>query len=107
MAARATRSEEVLKPAESGEPAEIAHEDVDGFVEVEAGGSRSGARTANALLPVPVVECALFRVAQNLVRLGDLLEPLLGLLGALVAVGVVLQRELSVRLLDLLAVGVP
>ncbi len=45
-------------------------------------------------------------IGQDVVGLGDLLEPLLGLLVALVAVRVVLARELPVGLLDLLVGGV-
>jgi hypothetical protein len=52
-----------------------------------------------------VVARALLRVGEDLVRLGDLLERLLGLLVAGVAVGVVLERELAVRLLDVVLGG--
>src|SRR5262249_20513733 len=48
-----------------------------------------------------VVLLALLSVGQDVVRLGDLLEPLLRLGVALVGVGVVLAGELPVRLLDL------
>ena len=48
-----------------------------------------------------VVVLALVGVAEDVVRLRDLLEALLGLRVARVLVGVVLARELAVRLLDL------
>jgi hypothetical protein len=53
-----------------------------------------------ALVAVLVVELALAVVAQHLERLGRLLEALLGLLVARVAVRVVLHRHLAVGLLD-------
>ena len=53
-----------------------------------------------------VVVLALLGIRQHVVCLGDLLEALLGLLVALIAVGVVLAGELAVRLLDLLVGGV-
>jgi hypothetical protein len=52
------------------------------------------------VVTVLVVELALAVVAQHLERLGRLLEPLLGLLVARVAVRVVLHRHLAVRPLD-------
>ena len=52
-----------------------------------------------------VVLLALLGVGQDRVGLLDLLEPLLGALVALVAVGVVLARELAVGLLDLVLGG--
>jgi hypothetical protein len=58
------------------------------------------------LEPLEVVHLALLVVAKHLVRAADLLEAR-GRLGvALVAVGVVLQRQLAVRLLDLVGGGV-
>ena len=53
-----------------------------------------------------VVGLALVGIGQDVVRLRDLLETLLGLLVARIAVGVVLARELAVGLLDLLVGGV-
>ncbi len=56
------------------------------------------------LLPVRaenVVLFALFRIAQNLVGLGDLFELLLGLFGVVgIGVGMPFARELAVRGLD-------
>src|SRR6185369_9359434 len=49
---------------------------------------------------VPVVRGALLRIPQDLVRLRDLLESCFRL-GRLVAVGMVLHRELPIGLLDL------
>ena len=59
----------------------------------------------NGLRQRAVVLLALLGVAEDVVRLGDLLEALLGLLVAGVLVGVVLARELAVRLLDLVGRG--
>jgi len=56
---------------------------------------------------VLVVEGPLLLVAQDLIGLAQLLELLLGLLVPLVLVGVVLDRELAVGLLDLLGCGGP
>ena len=56
-------------------------------------------------LAVAVVRRALLRIAQHLVRLGDLLEVLLGV-GRRVAVGMVLHRELAIGLLDVGVGGV-
>ena len=58
------------------------------------------AAAAQPLLAVAIVGGALLRIAQDVVRLRDLLELLLGLLGAPVAVGVPLHGELAVGLLD-------
>jgi len=55
---------------------------------------------------VAVVAAALLRVGEDRVGLVDLLEALLRLLVAGVAVGVVLQRQAPVRGLDLGGVGV-
>src|SRR5205085_7861912 len=52
-----------------------------------------------------VVGLALLRIGQDVMRLGDLLEALLRLLVARVAVRVILTRKLAVRLLDLLLGG--
>ena len=52
-------------------------------------------------VPELVVAGALLRVAQHLVRLGGLLEALLGFLVAGVPVGVALEGDLAVGLLDL------
>src|SRR5438552_2903076 len=61
---------------------------------------RAWRRTSPAPPQLPqVVGRALVRIAQHLVRLGEPLEPLLGVV-ALVAIGVVVHRELAIGLLD-------
>src|SRR5690606_1545963 len=103
-AARAPAAEQVLE----AEAAEVAHEDLEGVREVEAAeAARAGARTLHAGVPVPVVRLTLLRIAEDLVRLRRLLEPLLGLLGPVVPIRVILQRELAVRLLDRFGVRIP
>ena len=62
---------------------------------------------AEARVAVRVVALALLGVAEDAVGLRRLLEALLGLLVARVAVGVVLERQLAVGGLDLLLGGVP
>ena len=57
-------------------------------------------------MAVAVVAGPLLRVAQDVVSLGRLLEPLLGLGVAEVAVGVVLHGQLAVRLRDRVVVRV-
>jgi len=73
---------------------------------------RSRARRRPEVLPLfqvlaeAVVLRALLRIGEDLVRLGDLLELLLRLrLVLLVAVGMPLERELAERLLDLVRRG--
>ena len=65
------------------------------------------ARAAKPLVPEAVVLLPLDRVAENLVRLGQLLEPGLGLfLVALDVIGVVFQRALAVSALDLVGADI-
>ena len=56
-------------------------------------------------MPETIVPGALFGVAEDGIRLRGLLEPILGGLVAGIAVGVVLQRQLSVGALDFLLAG--
>ena len=63
------------------------------------------ARPAHAGMAEPIVEAALLRVGEHGVGFGRLLERLLGLVIPRVAVGMVLQRKLAVRALDLLIRG--
>src|SRR5438270_3810241 len=49
---------------------------------------------------IAIVRGALLRIAQHVVRFRDLLELLFGLFRPVVAVGVILHRELAIRLLD-------
>src|SRR2546422_4401526 len=81
---------------------EVAHEDVERLGQIEMGEVEPGARggtAPEARFAVAVVGRALVRIAQHLVRLGEPLEPLLGVV-ALVAIGVVVHRELAIGLLD-------
>ena len=57
---------------------------------------------ADAGVAEAVVEPALLRVGEDRVGLGRFLERFLGLVVAGIAVGMVLQRQLAVRALDLL-----
>ena len=90
--------------AAAEEVAEDVAEDV-----LEAGGGEIEAAEAAALLEGGVAEAvvlgALLGIAQHLVGLGGFLEALLGGLVAGIAVGVVLQRDLAVGLLDLVGAG--
>ena len=97
--AAATLAEEVAEQAAAEDVAEGRH-DVFGVAEVvDPGPLQPG-------VPVAVVALALLLVGEDLVRLGRLLEALLGLGVARVLVGVVLQGELAIGFLDLLGVGV-
>ncbi len=91
-------------------PAEEAAEQVGEIADVEAAevDVRPARRTADAAVrrAEGVVLLALLRVGQHVVRVLHLLEALLGVLVARVRVGVVLARELPVRLLDLVLRGV-
>ena len=91
--------------AEAGEAAEVAHEDVERLGQVHVV-EPAGAAAAQPGLTVAIVHRALVGVAQDVVRLGDLLELLLGLLRPPVPIGVVLHRELPIRLLDVVVGGV-
>jgi len=73
--------------------------------EIDAAEEVLGREAGNAREAASVVLGPLLRVGQDGVRLGDLLEPLLGV-RLLVTVRVVAQRELAERVLDRLDVGV-
>ena len=94
------------RPAPPAAAAEQVGEDVRERARVEAAARAAGARRPGAagerVEPAAVVLLALLRVAEHVVGVLDLLEALLGLGVAGVAVGVVLAHELAVRLLDLL-----
>ena len=83
------------------ESTEVAHEDVErvGQVHVFVGGLCSAA--AQSGLPVSIERRALLRITQHVVRFGDRLELLLGLLRTTVAVGVPLHRQPAISLLDI------
>ena len=93
--------------ASAAEPEEVAEDvgEVREDVRVEAGPARStGARHAG--VAEAVVPRALVGVAQDGVGLGGLLELLFGGRVALIAIGVVLQRQLAIRALDVLLAGI-
>src|SRR5438132_10079573 len=92
-------AEQVLEAAASV-PAEIPHEGPQGVREIEPAESARAAGAAKRCMSEPVVLCALVRVAQHLVGLGGLLEPGLGFLVPGITIGVVVEGELAVRLLD-------
>jgi len=85
--------------------AEDVPEDVVDVAAGEPGLEGAGPETAGRLVAEAIVAGALFRIAENLVRLGGLLELLLGDLVAVVLVGVVLDGELAERALQLLRRG--
>src|ERR1700694_4390322 len=59
----------------------------------------SAGAAAKSGLTVTIVERALVRIAQHVVRLGNRLELLLGFLRAVIAVGMAFHRQLAIRLL--------
>ena len=95
------------KVAERASASEVPHEDLDRVREVEAAEAASSLAAVKSLLPVAVVELLLLRIAQNLVRAGDLLEALLRLQRTLVAIGMVLHRQTPVGFPYLLHVRAP
>ena len=104
----------LARPASPGRRARPATEEVGqdvaeaADVEAEAGALAGRAARPAAAHPehaAAVVLLALLRVAQDVVGRLDLLEALLGLLVAGIAVRVVLARQLAVGLLDLLGRG--
>ena len=99
----ATSSEQVLQATEAPE---IPHEDFHGIGEVEATAEAATGTGLDSVLPESVVAGALVRIPQDLVRLRNLLEALLGLLGAIVTVWVVLQGHLAVGLFDFVLTGI-
>src|ERR1051325_8300969 len=85
-----------MEPAEA---AEVAHEDAERLRQIHMVESATAATEAS--FTVSVIRRALLRIPQHVVRLGDLLDPLFGVLRAVVAVGVVRHRQLAICLLDL------
>src|SRR5207248_4317823 len=98
--ASATEAEHFV---EAGECAEVAHEYAEclGKVDVVEAGSAS----AEPGFAISVVSRTLLRIAEDIVRLGDLLEFLFGVLRPVVAIGVVLHRKLAICLLDVIVRG--
>ena len=92
-------AEQVAEEAAAEDVAERRH-DVFGVAEVV------DPRPFEAGVAVAVVALPLRLVGEDLVRLGRLLEPLLGLGVARVLVGVVLQGQLPIGFLDLFGRGV-
>src|SRR4029453_15520221 len=70
-------------------------------LEAGEGGWIEAALRADARMAEAIVGGALLRIGQHRVRLGRLLEMLLGVLAALIAVGMVLERKLAVGGLQL------
>src|SRR5207249_5214631 len=101
-----------LAAAEEGveppQPAEVPHEDVEGFRQVEVGEPRGARPGPQSGLAVAVVGGAPLGVAQDLIGFGDLLELRLGgfLLPRRDAIGMMLHRETAIGLLDLALVRV-
>src|ERR1700682_5023965 len=58
----------------------------------------SAGAPAHPGVALAIVDRALFRIAQHVVRLSDRLELLLGFLRAVVAVGMAFHREFAIRL---------
>src|SRR2546426_2252682 len=101
VASALAAAEDRIEPAQVPE---VAHEDVERLGQVEMGEPepalpRPRPTPPQARLPVAVVDRPLLGIAQHLVRLREPLEPLLGVV-ALVAIGVVVHRELAIGLLD-------
>src|SRR5581483_11447900 len=97
-AAAAAAAEDAAQPAEQvGQVAEVDVLDANVLEAAEG----PGAGAADASGAEAVVLLALLRVGEQVVRRLDVLEPLLRLLVAGVAVRVVLARKLAIRLLDL------
>ena len=94
-------AEKVAQPTEA---TEVAHEYVERVGEIDPL-RRGRAAALEPRLAVTVVDAALIGIAQHLVGARDLLEAFLGLLRSLVLVRVMLERDLSVRLLDLFGRG--
>ena len=89
---------------EAAHPAQIAHEDVERFREIDV--METAASSApQSRFAVSIVSRALVAVPQHVVRFRDLLEPLLGFLRAVVAVRMVRHRKLAIRLLYLVIRG--
>src|SRR6185503_7595282 len=103
----AARPAEQLVEDRPAPPAEHLLEDVEGVVDAARARVSGDRRALHAGVAELVVARALLGVGEDLVRLGNLLEGGLGALVPGIAVGVVLQRELAVRLLDVVRGCVP
>ena len=85
------------------ESIEQVAEDVEDIVDVVEAAATSTGRSLHALMSEAVVASTLLVVADNFVGLGRFLELVDGLLVTLIPVGVILQCQLLVGLLDLFA----
>ena len=65
------------------------------------------AGAADARMAEAIVQAPLFAIGEDRVRLGGFLERLFRLLVAWIAIGMVFQRELAIRALDLLLGRLP
>jgi hypothetical protein len=100
------RAEKIFKNAAAGRAAENFAEDVERIV--EAAGAAAGALARiECRVTELVVGGALFRVAQRLISLAQLLELLLGRMVARIFVRVIFHRQLAVGFFDLLGGGFP
>src|SRR5262245_34309119 len=97
----AAAAEDAAEPAEDVGQVEVAFLEAD-VLEAAGPCTGAGARAAERVVLLP-----LLRVGEQVVGLLHLLEALLGLRVAVVRVGMVLPRELAIRLLDLVCGGAP
>jgi hypothetical protein len=97
----AARPEQLVKNAAAAEdfPENLARV-------VESAGPRLPGAGAESRVAEAVVGGARLRVVKSFVRLAQLLKFLLGRLVVGIAVGMILERQLAVSLLDLLDVGI-
>jgi hypothetical protein len=104
--AAATAAKEFLKnSATTTTAAKHLAENVERIVEAAATACAwtRGAALAEGRVPETIVGRALLGIAQHFVALGDRLELVLGLLVSRVLVGVILDREFAVGLLDVVS----
>src|SRR5258705_352695 len=87
--------------AEATESAEVAHEDVQRFAEVDVVEATAATSTAQSGLTEAIVQRAFLRIAEHIVRFGNFLEFLFSVLRAVVAIRVPTGRKFSVRLLHI------
>src|SRR5205814_8233218 len=103
-AAPAALPEDVAEAEDVAEPREdVGEVGEDG--RIESSGARS--RAADAGVAEAIVHAPLLAVREHRVRLGGFLERLFGLLVARIAIGMVFQRQLAIRALDLLLRRLP
>src|SRR2546423_2487127 len=65
----------------------------------------SARAAAKSSLTIAIVQRAFVWIAQHVVSLGDRLEPLLGVFRSIIAIRMVLHRQLAIRLLDFVVAG--